>query len=126
MNRIATIGKGYPRLSENFIAQEILGLGKRGVAPNIGSLPHPPGGKVQDLNRESKAEVLYLPEYLKADFPRVRAARRWAEAQPGFSRALKAFKADLKRDPSVNRRRRFGQACVLAHELPAEVDWIHT
>ena len=26
MNRIATIVKGYPRLSETFIAQEILGL----------------------------------------------------------------------------------------------------
>ena len=30
MNRIATIVKGYPRLSETFIAQEILGLEQRG------------------------------------------------------------------------------------------------
>ena len=35
MNRIATIVKGYPRLSETFIAQEILGLEKRGIAQLI-------------------------------------------------------------------------------------------
>lgn len=126
MNRIATIVKGYPRLSETFIAQEILGLEKRGIAQIIVSLRHPTEAKVQDLNREIGAEVLYLPEYLQDNFPRVRAARKWAAAQPGYRQALKAFRVDLKRDPSVNRRRRFGQACVLARELPADVDWIHT
>ncbi len=126
MNRIATIVKGYPRLSETFIAQEILGLEKRGIAQLIVSLRHPTEGKVHDLNREIAAEVLYLPEYLKDDPARVRAGREWAEKQPGFSRALRAFRADLKRDRSVNRRRRFGQACVLAHELPEDIDWIHT
>jgi glycosyltransferase involved in cell wall biosynthesis len=126
MNRIATIVKGYPRLSETFIAQEILGLEKRGVKQLVVSLRHPTEGKVQDLNREIEADVLYLPEYLQDDPARVRAARRWAEAQPGYRDASRAFRADLKRDPSVNRRRRFGQACVLAHELPADVAWIHT
>ena len=126
MNRIATIVKGYPRLSETFIAQEILGLEKRGIAQLIVSLRHPTEGKVHDINREIKAEILYLPEYLKDDLFRVREGRKWAETQPGFKEALKAFRADLKRDPSVNRRRRFGQACVLAHELPPDVDWIHT
>ena len=41
MNRIATIVKGYPRLSETFIAQEILGLEKRGLSQLIVSLRHP-------------------------------------------------------------------------------------
>ena len=86
MNRIATIVKGYPRLSETFIAQEILGLEKRGIAQLIVSLRHPTEGKVQDLNREIRAEVLYLPEYLKDDFARVREGRRWAETQPGYAR----------------------------------------
>jgi glycosyltransferase involved in cell wall biosynthesis len=126
MNRIATIVKGYPRLSETFIAQEILGLEKRGISQVIVSLRHPTDGKLHDLHREIAAELLYLPEYLKDDPARVRAARQWAEAQPGFKPALKAFERDLKRDGSANRRRRFGQACVLAHELPADVDWLHT
>jgi glycosyltransferase involved in cell wall biosynthesis len=52
--------------------------------------------------------------------------RKWAAAQPGFAQAWQAFQRDLNRDPSVNRRRRFGQACVLARELPADVDWLHT
>ena len=126
MNRIATIVKGYPRLSETFIAQEILGLERRGVAQLIVSLRHPTERKVQDLNREIEAEVLYLPEYLKDDPARVHEGRKWAMTQPSYPLALKAFRADLKRDPSVNRRRRFGQACVLARELPPDIDWIHT
>jgi glycosyltransferase involved in cell wall biosynthesis len=126
MNRIATIVKGYPRLSETFIAQEILGLERRGVRQLIVSLRHPTDGKVHDLNREIAAEVLYLPEYLRDDPPRVRAGRAWAETAPGFASAWAAFQADLARDGSVNRRRRWGQACVLARELPPDVDWLHT
>ena len=125
MNRIATILKGYPRLSETFIAQEILGLENRGIAQLIVSLRKPTDGKVHDLHREIQAELLYLPEYLKDDPARVRAGRAFAECQPGFSHAVAAFEADLARDPTVNRRRRFGQACVLARELPGDVDWLH-
>lgn len=126
MNRIATIVKGYPRLSETFIAQEILGLERRGIAQLIVSLRQPTDGKLHDIHREIRAEVLYLPEYLRDDPARVRAGRRWAEAQPGFARARAAFEADLARDRSVNRRRRWGQACVLARELPHDIDWLHT
>ncbi len=126
MNRIATLVKGYPRLSETFIAQEILGLEKRGVSQLIVSLRHPTETKQHDINREIAADVLYLPEYLKDEPARVRAGRRWAEAQPGFATALQAYERDLKRDGSANRQRRFGQACVLARELPADVDWLYT
>jgi glycosyltransferase involved in cell wall biosynthesis len=125
MTRIATIVKGYPRLSETFIAQEILGLEQRGVSQLVVSLRKPTDGKVHDLHREIEAEVLYLPEYLKDDPERVRLGRQWAESRPGFARAHAAFEADLARDPTVNRRRRFGQACVLARELPDDVDWLH-
>jgi glycosyltransferase involved in cell wall biosynthesis len=126
MNRIATIVKGYPRLSETFIAQEILGLERRGVAQLIVSLRRPTDRKVHELNRAIEAEVLYLPEYLQDEPARVRQGQRWAEGQLGYPRARAAFEADLARDRSVNRRRRWGQACVLARELPADVDWLHT
>jgi glycosyltransferase involved in cell wall biosynthesis len=126
MNRIATIVKGYPRLSETFIAQEILGLERRGVRQLIVSLRQPTDGKEHDLHREIAADVLYLPEYLKDDPARVRAGRAVAERLPGYARALAAFQADLERDPTVNRRRRFGQAAVLACELPPDIDWLHT
>ncbi|WP_321505047.1 glycosyltransferase family 4 protein [Breoghania sp.] len=126
MSRIAVVVKGYPRLSETFIAQEILGLQKRGVDQLIVSLRHPTDPHLHDLHREITADVLYLPEYLKDDPKRVARARRWAEKQPGYARALAAFKADLERDHSANRYRRFGQACVFAHELPEDVTWLHT
>lgn len=126
MNRIATIVKGYPRLSETFIAQEILGLEKLGLSQLIVSLRKPTDGKLHDLHREIAADVLYLPEYLQDDPARVAAGRAFAAAQPGFARAQAAYEDDLARDRSASRRRRFGQACVLAHELPADVNWLHT
>ena len=126
MNRIATVVKGYPRLSETFIAQEILGLEKRGIAQLIVSLRHPTDGKVHAINRAIAAGVLYLPEYLRDDPARVRAGEKWAKAQPGFAAARSAFEADLARDRSAGRQRRWGQACVLARELPDDVDWLHT
>ena len=43
MNRIATVVKGYPRLSETFIAQEILGLERRDV-PQLIVSPRDPKG----------------------------------------------------------------------------------
>jgi glycosyltransferase involved in cell wall biosynthesis len=124
--RIATLVKGYPRLSETFIAQEIAGLEARGVAQLIVSLRQPAEGQVHPVHRRIKAEILYLPEYLKDDPKRVRAGRAFAERQEGFAAALRLFEADLARDRTANRYRRFGQACVLARELPDDVSWIHT
>ena len=126
MTRIATLVKGYPRLSETFIAQEILGLERRGVPQLIISLRRPTERKVHDLHREIEAEVLYLPEYLKDDPIRVRRGREWAKSLPGFHSAWMAFGGDLARDRTANRWRRWGQACVLARELPDDVDWLHT
>lgn len=126
MSRIAVVVKGYPRLSETFIAQEILGLERLGVDQLIVSLRHPTDPHVHDMHREIRADVLYLPEYLKDDPKRVAAARAWAEAQPTYGAARAAFDADLKKDGSAGRWRRWGQACVFAHELPADVTWLHT
>ena len=43
--RIAVVLKGYPRLSETFIAQELLGLQRRGLAFRIVSLRRPLPGR---------------------------------------------------------------------------------
>jgi glycosyltransferase involved in cell wall biosynthesis len=126
MSRIAVLVKGYPRLSETFIAQEIHGLENRGIDQLIVSLRKPTDRARHPIHDEIRADVLYLPEYLKDDRPRVRAGRRWAEAQPSFRRAWTMFQRDLKRDRTANRWRRFGQACVLAHELPHDIDRLHT
>ncbi|RAH99416.1 colanic acid biosynthesis glycosyltransferase WcaL [Acuticoccus sediminis] len=129
--RVAVVVKGYPRLSETFIAQEILGLQRRGIDLTIVSLRHPTESAVHEVHRQITAPVLYLPEYLKDDPARVRAARRIAEGLPGYARAEAAYRRDLERDPSASRRRRWGQAAVLAAELPEGtgaiyVHYLHT
>ena len=53
---------------------------------------------------------------------------RWSQALPQprlLARAARALLADLARDPTRNRMRRFGQALVLAAEWPDDGDWLH-
>ncbi len=126
MSRIAVVVKGYPRLSETFIAQEILGLERRGVSQLIVALRKPYDPFIHDLHRQITADVLYLPEYLKDDPKRVARARKWAQKQPTYAAAKALFDADLQFENNAGRHRRWGQACVFAHELPEDVSWIHT
>ena len=122
---VAFILKGYPRLSETFIAQEIRALEQRGLDIRIFSMRHPTDRAIHPVHREIAAPVSYLPEYLHDAPLRVwrawRAMRRW----PGYRAARRTFLADLRRDPTPNRIRRFGQALVLAHELPQEISALH-
>ena len=118
---IAIVLKGYPRLSETFIAQEILALERRGFALRIYSLRHPTDTSVHPVHREIRAPASYLPEYLADQPRRVLAGWRRARRLPGYKQARRAFMKDLARDPTPNRLRRFGQACVLAAELPGGV-----
>ena len=120
--RVAFVLKGYPRLSETFIAQEIAALEKRGLDILIVSLRRPTDGQLHPVHREIKARVLYLPEYLLLEPLRVfnsffRVRNRW--------NAMKVWLRDLVRDPTPNRIRRFGQALVLAAEAPRDVTRLH-
>jgi glycosyltransferase involved in cell wall biosynthesis len=126
MSRIAIVVKGYPRLSETFIAQEILGLERRGIPILIVSLREPYDPYIHELHRQISAEVLYLPEYVKDDPARVARAKRWAAEQPTFEEARVLFEKDFARESNANRQRRWAQGCVFAHELPEDITWIHT
>lgn len=118
---LAVVVKGWPRLSETFIAQELVALEETGVNFEIWSLRHPTDTKTHPLHDRLKAPVHYLPEYLRDDPARVARASGIAAALPGFARAAEIYRADLERDDTANRRRRFGQACVLAAEMPSGV-----
>ncbi|MEM8878814.1 MAG: glycosyltransferase family 4 protein [Pseudomonadota bacterium] len=122
---VAFVLKGYPRLSETFIAQEILSLERAGLDIRLFSMRHPTDRKRHPIHAEIKAPVTYLPEYLHDEPLRVLRAwltvRRW----PGYEAALKAYQWDFRRDISRNRVRRFGQAMVLATECPSDVRWLH-
>lgn len=118
---LAVLVKGWPRLSETFIAQELVALEDAGQPFEIWSLRHPTDKKTHPLHDRLQAPVHYLPEYLYDDPARVAKSRAIAQALPGYAAAYRIWRADLRRDPSHNRIRRFGQACVLAAELPPEV-----
>lgn len=122
---VAVILKGYPRLSETFIAQELRELERRGFAFDIWSLRKPTDQTAHAIHGEISASVTYLPEYLHEEAGRVIAAMFKAMAQPGFWRAFSAFMSDLSNDMSRNRIRRFGQACVLAAERQSPLELIY-
>ena len=117
--------KGYPRLSETFIAQEIRALELAGMQLEIWALRHPTDAKRHPVHSEIQAPVTYLPEYIHLEPLRVFRSAIAAVRLPGFRQALSAFLRDLRRDFTRNRARRFGQALVLAAEMPPDVTRIH-
>ena len=124
-NCVAFVLKGYPRLSETFIAQEILALERRGLEILIVSLRHPTDRTTHPVHQLIRSALLYLPEYLYQE-PR-RVWRGWLRSRrrSGYRTARRAWFADLQRDPTPNRMRRFGQALVLVAELPENVNHLH-
>ena len=123
--RVALVLKGYPRLSEAFIAQEIAALERRGLECLIVSLRHPTDRRRHPVHAEIRAPLLYLPEYLVQEPLRVLRAWRRVRRWPSYAAARALWLADLRRDPTPNRIRRFGQALVLAAELPQDVARLH-
>ncbi|OAV49205.1 colanic acid biosynthesis glycosyltransferase WcaL [Rhizobium sp. WYCCWR10014] len=123
--KILVVLKGYPRLSETFIAQELLGLEKAGFDLTLISMRRPTDKKRHPVHDEIRARVVYLPEYLHEEPIRVLKGLIAGFSKPGFKALMKRFLADLKRDISRNRLRRLGQALVLAREWPDEGEWLH-
>src|SRR5918997_749143 len=123
--RIGVVVKGYPRLSETFIAQEILALEQRGLDLEIWSLRHPTERAVHPMHKAIAAKITYLPEYLYEEPLRVLRGAFWSMSQKGFGPTIKAFWRDLKRDFTANRVRRLGQAFVMAREMPEDVRHLH-
>ncbi len=123
--RLAVAVKGWPRLSETFIAQELLALERAGLDFAIWSLRHPTDAKTHPLHDELRAHVHYLPEYLHDEPLRVLRGLLSAFMRPGIWGTLRQFIRDLMRDVSRNRVRRFGQACVMARELPEGTQTIY-
>ena len=125
MTAVAFVLKGYPRLSETFIAQEIQALEARGLDIRIYSLRHPTDTSRHPVHGQIEAPVFYLPEYLYREPHRVWRAWRRIAGRPGYARARRQWLEDLRRDLTPNRIRRFGQALVLADELPGDVSRLH-
>ena len=124
-DKISVVLKGYPRLSETFIAQEILALERAGIDLEIVSLRHPTDKSRHPVHHEISASVNYLPEYLHQEPARIFRAWWRVRRHTGFGVARRIWLRDLWRDPTRNRVRRFGQALVLAAELRPDTSWIY-
>jgi glycosyltransferase involved in cell wall biosynthesis len=124
---IVVVLKGYPRVSETFIAHELAALERRGLPLHIISLRRPYDALTHPVHATIRAAVSYLPEYLHEAPGRVLRGhvRALVRAPRRYGRALRLWLRDLVRDPTPNRGRRFGQAGVLAAELPAGAAHLH-
>ena len=123
--RVAFVLKGYPRLSETFIAQEIAALERLGLKILIVSLRRPTDKSRHPVHEEIKAAILYLPEYLLLEPLRVLRAWLGQRKTANYRKTRDLWLHDLARDPTPTRIRSFGQALVLAHELPGDVRRLH-
>jgi len=122
--RLAVVVKGFPRLSETFIARELVALEARGFDFTLHALRRP-GPDAKLVENRVQATPQYLPEYLHSEPLRVARAVAAARRLPGFATAWNAFRRDWPRDVGRARVRRLAQACVLALELPQTVRHIH-
>ena len=124
---VLVVLKGYPRVSETFIAHELAALERRGLPFQIVSLRRPYDTLTHPVHAAIRATVTYLPEYLYEAPGRVLAghARAFAGAPRRYLRALGLWLRDVVHDPTPNRGRRFGQAGVLAGEMPAGAVHLH-
>ena len=124
---LVVVVKGYPRISETFVAYELAALERRGLRLLIASLRRPGDALTHPVHGTLRAPVLYLPEYLK-DAPRrvlAGAGHAFTRCPRGYLLSLGRFLLDLVRDPTPNRVRRFGQAGVLAAALGPEARHLH-
>ena len=104
--RLAVVVKGFPRLSETFIARELAALEARGVDFTLHALRHP-GPDAKLVDNRVRATPRYLPEYLHDEPLRIIRAFAVAQRVPGFAAAWRAFRRDWPRDRGRARLRRF-------------------
>ena len=64
---IAVLVKTYPKISETFILEELLGLERHGLRLHLFSLQHPTDPVCHEANRALRAPVTYLPGARVAD-----------------------------------------------------------
>lgn len=123
--RIAILLKGYPRLSETFIAQEIHALEKAGFDIVIFSMRAPREKVVHTINKKIKSKIIYLPEYLH--FSPIKVFWAWIKVRryENYKKTYGLFKSHFKQDRTRNRIRRFGQALVLSSYLKNKFDHLY-
>ncbi len=97
-NTLGYILKGYPRISETFISNEILLLERLGFRMRLFPMRHPREDFCHDSVKQIQAQVDYLPTEILLDFPRLLlpniflAVKRPAQYKHGLSLAYSRYK----------------------------------
>ena len=124
---LGMILKGYPRISETFISNEILLLEKLGFPIHLFSMRRPRENFTHQSVNQIQAAVDYLPETLLRPLPRLLYHNcRLAARRPGiYARALKiAFQRFLRTRKSATLKHLF-QAGYLVQRLMPDRRIIH-
>jgi glycosyltransferase involved in cell wall biosynthesis len=119
--------KGYPRISETFISNEILLLEEMGIRVRIFSMRHPRESFSHQSVKQIKAPVDYLPTELYDDFPRLLLpATLQAVRRPDlFRRAAAMAEKRFARTRSMGTIKHLLQGCCLANLLHHSPEVIH-
>ena len=119
--------KGYPRISETFISNEILLLEEMGIPVRIFSMRHPRESFCHESVLRIRAQVDYLPTELYDDFDRLLLATALqAVRQPGrFRRALHRAGERFARTRSLGTIKHLFQGCCLANLLHHAPEVVH-
>jgi len=117
--KLGMILKGYPRISETFISNELLSLERHGFAIRIFSMRRPREDSTHASVRAIRAGVDYLPETLLTSLPRLLGPNaRLAISQPGrYGRALRLAKRRLARSRRLATVKHLLQAGYLVQKL---------
>ena len=131
MNRVqpclGMILKGYPRISETFISNEILLFEELGINVRIFSMRHPREAFCHESVRRIRARVDYLPTELYEDFDRLLwAASLQAVRHPTrFRAALQKSGERFARTRSMGTIKHLLQGCFLANLLTSAPEVVH-
>ena len=122
--RIGYVLKRFPRISETFVAAELIELERQGEHVTVFALSRPDEPFEHGFVQELRARVVYLPHRPLRQPGRVlRAlASAWRRAPRGWLRAARSALAP----PSLKGWRKLMQATVLRRELElARIDHVH-
>lgn len=126
-NVIGFILKGYPRLSETFITNEILLLEQLGYKLHIFALRNPGEAKVHESVRRIQARVTYIPDYFwRFFFAFMNASLRlcWRHPLLFWSALLFAVRHSVCHFDSSTTKRFFQAAYLVQKSLPG-TDVVH-
>ena len=124
---LGMILKGYPRISETFISNEILLLERLGFHIHLFSMRHPRESFSHQSINQIKAPVDYLPETLLANLPRFLYHNFLLAIRiPGrYARACKTALRRFARTHKTATIKHLLQAGYLVHHLLSDHDVVH-